>query len=136
MSEMKRRQFMLKANKYERTIIDQIALSFLAIISILAICIFYIFSDFTNRVMDPMAAISSLKIIVIVTLMVIPFLFLLVTIWVYKIANKLVGAFERIIRELDTVIETKQKKHLAVRKGDELPSELITRINVLIDRMS
>ena len=136
MSEMQRRKLLQKANKYERTIIDQIALSFLVIISILAICIFYIFSDFTNRVMDPMAAISSLKIIVIVTLMVIPFLFLLVTVWVYKIANRLVGAFERIIHALDTTIETKQKKHMAVRKGDELPAELISRINILIDRMS
>ena len=136
MSAMLRRQIILRANKYERQIIDRIALAFLIIISILAACIFYIYTDFTNRIIEPMAAISMLKITVVVVLMIVPFLFLLFTIWFYKIANSLVGAFERVIRELDQIIATKEKKHIFVRKGDDLPAELIQRINTLIDRMA
>ena len=50
----------------------------------------------------------------------------------FSISLQLVGAFERIIRELDDVIAGKTNKPLKARPKDELANELLKRINVFI----
>jgi len=50
-------------------------------------------------------------------------------------SSDLVGAFERITRELDEVIEGKEKKIIRARIPDELANELLKRINILIQRI-
>ncbi len=62
-------------------------------------------------------------------------LFVLVLIWGYSISQKMVGAFIRVLRELDTIIEGGERKHIAVRQKDDLASELLQRINILIDNL-
>jgi hypothetical protein len=55
--------------------------------------------------------------------------------WVFILSSRLVGPFERIIRELDEVIEHKKKKKIVARTKDELANQILKRINVLIDQL-
>lgn len=51
--------------------------------------------------------------------------------WTYYISNRIVGPHNRIIRELDAMIEGKQKGQLSVRKDDAMFAEIVDRINKL-----
>lgn len=65
-------------------------------------------------------------------LFVIWVFFLIVTIWAFMVSSNLVGAFDRITRELDAVVAGRRKKVLKVRQEDHPANELIDRINKLI----
>ncbi len=52
--------------------------------------------------------------------------------WAYKITNKILGPYERVLRELDKVVDGRSRRALTVRDGDEMFAELIERINVLM----
>ena len=58
-----------------------------------------------------------------------------IIVWAYKISSNLVGAFERILREMDDILAGKGKRHLRARKDDELVNELLKRVNALIDKL-
>jgi hypothetical protein len=49
----------------------------------------------------------------------------------YKAAN-MVGSFERILREMDQVIDGNEKRNISSRKNDELTQRLLRRVNALI----
>ena len=53
---------------------------------------------------------------------------------VFKMSNELVGAFDRVFRELDKVIEGTSSRKITARENDDLVNELLERINVLIER--
>jgi Na+/melibiose symporter-like transporter len=63
------------------------------------------------------------------------FLILIVCLYTYYLTNKMLGPYERIIRELDAVLETRQKKELTVREGDDMFRDLLKRINALIRQL-
>lgn len=52
--------------------------------------------------------------------------------WAYKITNKVLGPYERVLRQLDKVIDGRSRRALTVRDGDEMFAELIGRINILM----
>lgn len=72
------------------------------------------------------------KIIIIMAAMVIMCSIFALFYWAYKIINKVLGPYERILCELDKVVEGRSSKVLIVRDGDEMFAELIERINILI----
>ena len=128
-----KRQLFSRVNRFQKPIITiVVATSFTMVI--LAVCVDYLFFDTTNIIIDLNKDISSLKMAALFILQMLPLLFYLFIVWAYKVSNRLVGPFERILRELDSIIEGKEKRHLHVRKGDELAEELLKRINVLIDK--
>ena len=51
------------------------------------------------------------------------------------VSMNLVGAFERVLRELDEVIEGKRKSGINVRKNDGLAKELLDRVNTIIGKI-
>jgi len=50
----------------------------------------------------------------------------------FVISNTLVGAFGRIIRELDEIIAGSSKKFITSRPNDTLSADLLKRVNVLV----
>lgn len=54
---------------------------------------------------------------------------------VYFVTHRILGPYERIVRELDEIIEGKHRKLLSVRKHDEMFGDLLKRINTLIKRI-
>ena len=55
--------------------------------------------------------------------------------WMYYVSGKIVGPYNRILTELDKIIEKGQKRAISVRKGDKLFEELVRRINLLIKKI-
>ncbi|MFA5087491.1 MAG: hypothetical protein WC552_00490 [Candidatus Omnitrophota bacterium] len=52
----------------------------------------------------------------------------------YKAAHQLVGPFDRIVKELDEVINGAKRDHIVIRKGDKF-WPLVARINSLVDQV-
>ena len=51
------------------------------------------------------------------------------------VSHRILGPYERIVRELDEIIEGKNRRALSVRKHDEMFSDLLKRINTLIKKI-
>jgi len=64
----------------------------------------------------------------------VTFAFLFLIYWAHKIANRILGPHDRIVRELDQVLAGKRRQELKVRPGDDLFESLLHRINKLISR--
>ncbi len=52
--------------------------------------------------------------------------------WAYAVSNNVVGPFERIIRELDRVIDGGARQPITARPRDALAQDLLKRVNVLV----
>ena len=52
----------------------------------------------------------------------------------YRFSHRLVGAFPRILKELDGVVAGSSRNHIHIRK-DDYAQELIERVNKLIDKL-
>ncbi len=61
--------------------------------------------------------------------------FLFIVLWTYYASNKIVGPFERVLREVDDILAGKGKKKIGTRKGDVMFKELIKRIDTLVERL-
>jgi len=58
-----------------------------------------------------------------------------VQIWSVGTCGRFVGAFPRVLRELDGILAGREKRHIGARPGDVLANDVLVRINALIDRM-
>ncbi len=54
---------------------------------------------------------------------------------VFRFTNRLAGAYQRLLKEMDAMISGARKSPLHLRKGD-YAQELIDRINKLLDKLS
>ncbi|OGX06951.1 MAG: hypothetical protein A2Z88_04050 [Omnitrophica WOR_2 bacterium GWA2_47_8] len=79
---------------------------------------------------------SGLKLIIISLGILMGGAFFMLIYWIYYITNKILGPYDRILRELDIVIDAPAhlRKPLKVRPGDQMFGELLKRINFLIER--
>ena len=55
--------------------------------------------------------------------------------WAYAVSSDVVGPFDRIIRELDEVIDRGARQPITVRQRDELAEQLLKRVNVLVKNL-
>ena len=55
--------------------------------------------------------------------------------WAYAVSSDVVGPFDRIIRELDEVIDGGARQPITVRQRDELAQQLLKRVNVLVKNL-
>lgn len=77
---------------------------------------------------------ADLRVLMVVLISVVSATLFIVVYWAYKISNKILGPYSRILRELDEMVEGKRNKPLRVRDGDEMFGELLKRINTIIER--
>lgn len=61
--------------------------------------------------------------------------FVTICVWAQTTSSNLVGAFERIFRELDEIIEGKKFHEIKARDNDVLVNELLIRVNKMIHIM-
>jgi len=130
LSEKSRKLFNI-ANKYQQNIIlvslITSALIFSAFIGVVIISDPYIFKQAT------VAQIALLRTYVVWGLIFAMAAMLMAALMVaFIISHHLVGAFGRIIRELDEVIEGKRVKTITARPYDELANNILKRVNVLV----
>ena len=125
---------LFSANEYERGILQLVFLS--AGIPVLVVVGFFycLFSDLVYAYLNSGLADHFLSQFLILSLIILLYYFLFVGIIAYNFVHRLVGAFPRVLRELDERINTNVRTHIRLRKGD-YAKELVDRINALIDKL-
>ena len=130
-----KRSLLLRASRYQRPVLNLIVASALITVVIISLCISFIYHTMVNEAGYFDAEVPVAQAWVLLVLMAMPLLFLGIIIRAYKVTNQLVGAFERLLRELDGIIATNEKRHVSAREGDELAGDVVKRINILIDKI-
>jgi hypothetical protein len=107
----------------------------LAAMAALYYLIFYITAD-QIAIPESIAynLIPAAKRVIAILLFAVPISIAVIMMLAYKITHKVVGPFDRILRELDECIEGKKEPPILVRKGDKF-QPLADRINRLLDRV-
>lgn len=133
----KRRAFF--ANKLHKELFLLIFLSILLPSGIITVALYYlIFNIVASQFGIPEAIaynlIPAANKVVFILLTVAPVSILAILVFAHRVTHKIVGPYERIIRELDECIDGKRKTHLVIRKADRfLP--LVNSINKLLDKV-
>jgi hypothetical protein len=136
MAQSNYRKRFFRANKYQKKII---ILAFLPVITIIVLMWLFL-SVFYQEMVGVILYQSSTQAVKTINhwgaIIGVGFMALLIGVlyWSFSLSLHLVGAFERIIKELDEVIGGRSSKPLSARPKDELANELLKRINVLIER--
>jgi len=133
----KRRRFF--ANKMHKDIFTLVFFATLLPAAIVTICLYYLIFNITaEQIAIPEAIaynlIPAAKRVILILLFVTPISILTILILTKKITHKIIGPFDRIVRELDECIKGKRQGHLIIRKGDKF-RPLVDRINKLLDRL-
>ena len=134
---VKRKQF-FRANKYQRPII------FLALIPTLLFClvstlfVLYFHRELVHMIkynseIHSVELMNQGRTIIVSTIWIF---FMIVYVWAQLVSSKLVGAFERVIKDLDNVLMGNLKKPIRARDNDYLANELLARINKFIDKLN
>ncbi|MBF0102635.1 MAG: hypothetical protein HQK77_17170 [Desulfobacterales bacterium] len=80
---------------------------------------------------------GKLELLLPMMIIVLSFLVIILIYWSYYVSNKIVGPCERVMREMDQIIEGRRGYiPITSRDGDEMFTQLLMRINVFISRAS
>ena len=127
------------ANRMHRNLFLIILLASLLPAIIVTICLYYlIFSVTASQFAIPEVIaynlIPAAKRVTIIILISAPILITTIMIFAHKITHKIIGPFDRIVRELDECIDGRRVGPIVIRKTDKfLP--LVERINKLLDKL-
>ena len=136
MNDKTDRALLFKTNKFQKLIIYPTVIFCIVAAVLVYICLEYnirisIYSDEPYVLgMDA----DKLRHAIPMILVGIALMLVCIIAWSYYIANKIAGPHERILKELDEVIEGYRKDELTVRKDDKMFAELLEKINVIIAR--
>jgi len=78
--------------------------------------------------------IPAAKKVTIILLIAAPVSISIIIIFAFKVTHRIIGPFDRIVRELDEYIEGKKEGHIIIRKTDKF-WPLVDRINKLLDKL-
>ncbi|MBU1853210.1 MAG: hypothetical protein KJ957_04115 [Candidatus Omnitrophica bacterium] len=134
----KNKRKMIFANKIHREIFLLILMASLLPSLIITFSLYYlIFGVTATQFAFPEAIayniIPAARKVRMILLASFPTSILLILTLAYKITHRIIGPFDRIIRELDECIEGKKERHIRVRKTDKF-WPLVDKINKLLDK--
>ncbi|HSV43450.1 MAG TPA: hypothetical protein VLJ10_02755 [Candidatus Bathyarchaeia archaeon] len=132
MSTIKRNIF-LHLNQFQKHILLYI-LS-LGSISLILILLFlaYLHADYNN--FFHAFEFYIIKRCILFSLPIIAGLILFVCLYSYRMTNRIFGPYNRVVKELDDLLSSCEKRQLKVRQGDAMFDDLVQRINKLIERL-
>ena len=137
MSDKTGRSIILNTNKFEKLIIYPTV-----IFCLIAALLVYLCLEYNVRISiypreSTILNINATQFREAIPYMLIGIALILICIisWSYYVANKLVGPHDRIIKELDEVIQGKKTDPLTVRNDDKMFAELLEKINKLIEKL-
>lgn len=128
------------ANKFHREIFLLIAVASLIPAVIATILLYYlIFSITADQMVVPEAIAYNLlpaaKKVLFILAFAVPLSILVILLIAHNITHKIVGPFDRIVRELGERIENRKKGHIHIRVKDKF-KPLVDKINQLLDKLS
>lgn len=128
-----RRRPLPPLNKFQRRILVPILLACAFGLVLCLLCFDYFYFDESSIIYE--FSWVHLKLLIKWFLPMAAGALLLVAGMVFFITVRILGPYERVVRELDEIIDSKHKKLLSVRRHDELFSDLLRRINILIKKI-
>ena len=134
----KRKKFVF-ANKMHRDLFLMFFLAAFVPSTLITVSLYYlIFSITSTQVGIPEAIAYNIlpasRKVFNILLFTAPLSILIILYAAYKLSHKIVGPYDRILRELDKRIQGKKYTHIGIRKHDKV-GDLIKRINKLIDQI-
>ncbi|NQV04474.1 MAG: hypothetical protein HQ532_03150 [Candidatus Omnitrophica bacterium] len=136
---MKNKRKRTFANKLHREIFWIVFLAAFLPASVVAICLYYlIFGITAEQFMIPEVIayniIPASRKVTTILAVAAPATILIILLIAHKLTHRIVGPFDRIVRELDECVKGKRKSHITVRKGDKF-QPLTDKINKLLDTL-
>ena len=133
MSNVKNRRPFAPANKYQQRIILLAFFPAIIVYIFVAALICIMHRDMINVLIYGSSATTAQFIHqwTAVILSVLCGVLVLILVWAFLVSRNLVGAFGRIIRELDNMIEKGERWELKARGKDELVNDILERVNAL-----
>lgn len=129
------RNVMLNVNRFQKCIIYPVIISCLTTcaLTIMYLFLFYVLDDRAANVYNLNR--EDLRVIIPWVMMGLSCMLFVIVLWTYRVSNKLVGPYERVLTELDAVLNEGKKTPIKARDGDSLFEELLVRINALIAKL-
>lgn len=134
MSDYVRRKSYLRANRYQIPIIGLTLIPTFIFCALLTVFVLYAHRELFNYVQSDIS-LKSIQLVnngILFILVTIWTFFAIVYVWAKIVSGRMVGAFERITRELDRVIEGQDVDQIYARDDDYIATVLLPRINYLI----
>lgn len=129
------RRLLLHTNKYQRRLIIPIISVSLFAMFLTFLCLEFYLAKLTNTgVMILNVDITQLKLLIPASLIGVSATLLFIIFWIFYVSNLMIGPYDRIVRELDEIIEGKRKGPLHLRNKDDMFAGLLRRINILIEK--
>ncbi|MBF0478302.1 MAG: hypothetical protein HQL26_02355 [Candidatus Omnitrophica bacterium] len=124
------RKVLFNVNKYQQILFYPTILVFMIGCMMAWLCLMYFM--LTDYLANP--GLGQIHRLIPYMLVILAAALILVIIWQSKLSNRVVGAFGRVVREMDEVIEGKRPGPIMVRERDEMFYEIVKRVNLLIDK--
>lgn len=127
------------ANKFHREIFLLLVLAALIPALIATVLLYYmIFSITADQLLVPEAIAYNLlpaaKKVLFILAFTVPLSILAILLIAHNITHKIVGPFDRIVRELEECAEGTKKDHIHIRMKDKF-RPLVDKINRLLDKL-
>ena len=117
-------------NRFQRNLFYPVVTAFLLGCIVSWLCIVYMMIG--NYFANP--ALYRFQQMIPSLLSLVTVLMILIIIWTLRISGRYFGAYERIVGELDKVLDGSSKTPLKARKEDVIFEDLLERINTLIEQ--
>ena len=139
MDQTKNRRKYFFANAMHREIFLLVFLATLVPMVFTAVSLFYLIFNITaDQVGIPEAIAYSIfpaaRRVMTILCFVTPIAVIAVLVFAYKVTHRIVGPFDRVVRELDECISGRRQGPIILRSGDKF-QPLIDNINSLLDKL-
>ncbi len=124
-----KRSLLFHINTFQKQLILPVMLS--CLFSLVCLAYLYFYSDVGRLIYSDQYYFVKMAL----PWILISLAFLFIVLWTYYVSNKIVGPFERVLREVDDILAGKGKKKIGTRKGDVMFEELVKRIDALVERL-
>jgi|GEM_PF-739782 len=126
------------ANKIHRDLFMFLAFASIIPAIIVTVCMYYlIFSIIAQEVAIPEGIayyiIPAAKKVSLILICVAPVTIGVILFFAYEMTHKMLGLYDRIVKDLDDIVHGRREHHIRIRKNDDF-KPLVDNINKLIDK--
>jgi len=132
------KRFRTFANKLHREILLTVMAAALLPCIIVTIALYYlIYNVMSGQLGTPEAIVYNIfpaaRKVNLYLILAAPFSVFVILIFAYRITYRIIGPFDRIVREVDECVKGKKTDHIVIRKKDKF-QPLVDNINKLIEK--
>ncbi|MBL7196459.1 MAG: hypothetical protein ISS47_00010 [Candidatus Omnitrophica bacterium] len=139
MNKQKNKRNRFFANKMHQEVFILIFCAALLPALIATISLFYLIFNITAEQLGIPEAIAynlipAARRVMTILFIATPLSILAILIFAHRITHRIIGPFDRIVKELAECIDSTEQEHINIRKNDKF-RPLVDKINILLDRL-